>query len=83
MSGSLIINQLITDGFLMDHVKMLRSVFIERIDAMCAALDTHMPGKDACLRALSVFVFTSSNQLCAHWHRLHVFEAEGWLLHVG
>ena len=44
----------------MDHVKMLRSVFIERIDAMCAALDTHMPGKDACLRALSMFVFTSS-----------------------
>ncbi len=45
MSGSLIVNQLITDGFLLEHIKMLTSVFAERIDAMCSALDTHLPGK--------------------------------------
>lgn len=46
--GSLIVNQLITDGFLLDHIKMLNAVFKERVNVMCAALDTHLPGECVC-----------------------------------
>ena len=42
--GSLIVNQLLKDGFLLENIANLRSVFEQRIDAMCAALDAHLPG---------------------------------------
>ena len=42
--GSLIINQLLKDGFLMENIRNLKAVFETRIDAMCAALEEHLPG---------------------------------------
>lgn len=42
--GSLIINRLLENGFLMENIQNLKTVFGRRIDAMCAALEEHLPG---------------------------------------
>ena len=41
--GSLIANQMLSDGSLTAHLASLRATFAARVDTMCAALDEHCP----------------------------------------